>query len=356
MEKTNNNIPSAEELAIYIKEATVSVTNTYEQSPVVLMVDDSIIGTLGNFSASIGKAKSKKTFNVSAIAASALANSTVLHYRSSFPENKRTILYIDTEQGRYHCQNVLKRILRLADLPEDKEPDNLVMLALRKYSPKMRLAIVEHAIGTIPDLGLVVIDGIRDFLYDINSPGESTDIISKLMQWTDDRQIHIHTILHQNKNDENARGHIGTELNNKAETIMQVEVDKDDKAISVVEAVHIRDREFEPFAFRINEDALPELVESYQLKAKVVGRPTKEPFDPYKEISESVHRAALDAVFADGNIGSYDGYLERLKKGYGLQGVKLGHNKAVKVATFLGNKRMVIKDGKEYHFNPDYHY
>ena len=90
MEKTNNNIPSAEELAIYIKEATVSVTNTYEQSPVVLMVDDSIIGTLGNFSASIGKAKSKKTFNVSAIAASALANSTVLHYRSSFPENKRT--------------------------------------------------------------------------------------------------------------------------------------------------------------------------------------------------------------------------------------------------------------------------
>ena len=69
MEKTNNNIPSAEELAIYIKEATVSVTNTYEQSPVVLMVDDSIIGTLGNFSASIGKAKSKKTFNVAALTA-----------------------------------------------------------------------------------------------------------------------------------------------------------------------------------------------------------------------------------------------------------------------------------------------
>lgn len=60
MEKTNNNIPSAEELAIYIKEATVSVTNTYEQSPVVLMVDDSIIGTLGNFSASIGKAKRRR--------------------------------------------------------------------------------------------------------------------------------------------------------------------------------------------------------------------------------------------------------------------------------------------------------
>lgn len=53
---------------IYIEEAAVSVTNNYEEAPAVLMVDDAVIGTLGNFSASIGKAKSKKTFNVSAIA------------------------------------------------------------------------------------------------------------------------------------------------------------------------------------------------------------------------------------------------------------------------------------------------
>lgn len=356
MEKTNTIILSPEELATYMAESTISVTSTYEHSPVVLMVDDTVIGTLGNFSASIGKAKSKKTFNVSAIVASALSGSTVLHYRSTFPENKRKILYIDTEQGRYHCQLVLKRILRLADLPEYKNPDNLIMLALRKFSPKLRLAIVEQAIGTIPDLGLVIIDGIRDFLYDINSSSESTDIISKFMQWTDDRQIHIHTVLHQNKNDEHARGHIGTELNNKAETIMQVEVDKEDKAVSVVEAVHIRDREFEPFAFRINEEAIPELVESYLPKEKKIGRPTKEPFEPYKEIPENVHQAALDAAFANGNISNYNDYLERLKIGYRLQDVNLGHNKAVKVATFLRNKRMVIKVGKEYQINPEYHY
>lgn len=161
MEKADNTTPSCEELAVYVEESIVSVTNTYEQSPVVLMVDDAVIGTLGNFSASIGKAKSKKTFNVSAIVASALRNSTVLHYRSTFPDNKRNILYIDTEQGRHHCQQILKRILRLAELPEDKKPDNLLMLALRKFSPKLRLAIVEQAIGTIPDLGLVIIDGIR---------------------------------------------------------------------------------------------------------------------------------------------------------------------------------------------------
>lgn len=356
MEKTNSNIPTSEELKAYIDESVISVTGTYDQSASVLMVDDSTIGTLGNFSASIGKAKSKKTFNVSAIAAAALINGTVLHYRACFPEGKRKILYVDTEQGKNHCQIVLNRILKLAGLPKDCDADNLTMLALRKYSPEVRLAITEEAIGMIPDLGLVIIDGIRDFIHDINSPGESTVVISKFMQWTDDRQIHIHTVLHQNKNDEHARGHIGTELNNKAETIMQVEVDKEDKNISVVEAVHIRDREFEPFAFRINEEVLPEPVESYLPKEKKIGRPIKEPFDPYRDIPESVHRAALDATFANGNIGSYDEYLEHLKEGYGLQNVKLGYNKAVKVATFLSNKRMVIKEGKDYAFNPEYHY
>lgn len=94
MEKTDETIPSREELAVFIEEAAVSVTNNYEEAPAVLMVDDAVIGTLGNFSASIGKAKSKKTFNVSAIAASALSGRTVLRYRSMFPENKRKILYI----------------------------------------------------------------------------------------------------------------------------------------------------------------------------------------------------------------------------------------------------------------------
>ena len=188
---------------------------------------------------------------------------TVLHYRACFPEGKRKILYVDTEQGKNHCQIVLNRILKLAGLPKDCDADNLTMLALRKYSPEVRLAITEEAIGMISDLGLVIIDGIRDFIHDINSPGESTDVISKFMQWTDDRQIHIHTILHQNKNDEHARGHVGTELNNKAETVMQIEPDKDDKFISIVEAIHSRDREFEPFAFWVNDDSLPELVESY---------------------------------------------------------------------------------------------
>ena len=34
----------------------------------------------------------------------------------------------------------------------------------------------------------------------------------------------------------------------------------------------------------------------------------------------------------------------------------MGYNKAVKLATFLSNKRMVAKEGKEYRFNRDFYY
>lgn len=357
MEKTSCNIPTPEELRNYIKESVISVTGTYEQSASVLMVDDSTIGTLGNFSASIGKAKSKKTFNVSAIAAAALKNGTVLYYRACFPDGKRKILYVDTEQGKNHCQIVLNRILRLAGLPKDCDADNLTMLALRKYSPEVRLAITEEAIGMIPDLGLVIIDGIRDFIHDINSPGESTDVISKFMQWTDDRQIHIHTVLHQNKNDEHARGHVGTELNNKAETVLLVEKDKSNGDISNVSAMHIRAMDFEPFSFRINDNAIPELLEGYKPETKKPGRPEEEKFDPYRHITEQQHRIALEAVFGLKEEYGYKELEDTLIKTYVSVGVKLNHKKAVSLITMLRNKRMIVQEnGRKYTFMPDFHY
>lgn len=63
---------SAEQAIILWQASRLSLSKIYEKAPEILKVQGSVIGTLGNFSASIGKAKSKKTFNVSAIVAAAL--------------------------------------------------------------------------------------------------------------------------------------------------------------------------------------------------------------------------------------------------------------------------------------------
>ena len=97
------------------RDARLLVTDVFEAPPVILRVGDSIVGTTG-------KAKSKKTFNVCAIVAAAMTGSTVLNYSASLPPEKRRILYVDTEQSRFHCKRVLCRILRLAGLPADTHP------------------------------------------------------------------------------------------------------------------------------------------------------------------------------------------------------------------------------------------
>ena len=348
---------SDEQAAILWQASRLSLSAKYEEAPEILKVKGSVIGTLGNFSASIGKAKSKKTFNVSAIVAAALKNGTVLRYAAELPEAKRKVLYVDTEQSPHHCLKVMERIMRMAGLPDDRDDENLEFLALRKYTPEQRIRIVEQAIYHTPNIGLVVIDGIRDMMYDINSPAESTRIISKLMQWTDDRQIHIHTILHQNKGDENARGHIGTELNNKAETVLLVEKDKSCGDISKVSAMHIRAVDFEPFAFRINDRALPELAEDYRMSAKEPGRPKGEKFDAYKDISEQQHRAALEAAFSQQSEYGYKDLALALKESYASVGIRLSDNKVVSLITVLKDKRIIVQEnGRKYRYKPDFRY
>lgn len=339
-------------------QSRLSVLNVPEKDPEVLKVEDTSICTLGNFSASIGKAKSKKTFNLSAIVAAALKGDEVVNYTGCFPEGKRKVLYVDTEQSDHHCSKVYRRILKLAGLSDDEDNENLEFLALRKFTPAIRLGIIETAIYNIEGLGLVIIDGIRDLVVDINSPSEATFVISKLMQWTEERLIHLHAILHQNKGDDNARGHIGTELLNKAETVLQVERDKDDHSISKVEAVCIRGQEFAPFAFRINDEQLPELIAGYSFDSKSSGRPKKENSDPYMDIPVPVHQKVVDQIFQDSATEfGYKQLQEALKAAYANEGYSMGDNKIVDIIKSITNKRIIIKNERNKNIlNPERHW
>ena len=356
MDNKERNI-TPEEAVILWHASRLDLSKNHEQAPEILKVQGSVIGTLGNFSASIGKAKSKKTFNVSAIVAAALKNGTVLNYTAELPENKRKILYVDTEQSTYHCAKVAKRILRMAGLPTDRNHEDLEFLVLRKYTPEERIAIVREAIYRTENVGLVIIDGIRDMVYDINSSGESTRVISLLMTWTGERNIHIHTILHQNKGDENARGHIGTELSNKAETVLQVEKDSKNPDISTVKTAHIRAVDFEPFAFRINEEALPELLDGYQFNDKDTEKGNRGKFDPYRDITERQHRIALEAAYPLQDEYGYKELEGALREAYASVGVRLSDHRLRDLITVLKNKRMIVQEnGRKYTFKPDFHY
>ena len=333
----------------------IHVTDEFALPPVVLQAGEAIIGTLGNFSVSTGKAKAKKTFNVSAIVAAALVNGQVLEYRASFPESKRTILYFDTEQSPYHCQLVMQRILRLAKLPIDKEPQNLKFSHLRAIAdPNERREIIRYAIYNTPNVGLVVIDGIRDLMLDINNSTEATKLVGDLMQWTSEQNIHIQTVLHLNKGDDNARGHIGTELNNKAETVLQVTKDNTLPERSIVAPAIIRSKPFDKFAFQLKEMedgmCVPEIDHSYS------DNECKSHHYSYHELSDTEHRNALKQTFVTSEVLSYGEIIAALKKAYAEDvGQAYGQTKLKELLLFLLNKGLLIKEERgKYRLNKDY--
>ena len=192
LDKQNGN--NKDRISRILSESLIKATDTYQTPPQIIWVDNSTIATLGNFSASTGKAKAKKTFNVSALVAASLSNGKVLNYRASLPEGKRKILYVDTEQSRYHCHNVLERILKLAGLPTSIDNENLDFICLREYTPSVRIEVIDYALAQDQSYGLVIIDGIRDLLLDINNAGESVEVINKMMEWSSKYDLHIHCV------------------------------------------------------------------------------------------------------------------------------------------------------------------
>ena len=152
--------------------------------------------TIGNISTLIGKAKSRKTFFMTLLVSGLITNKNYM-IKSNL-EGKNVVIF-DTEQGRYHVWKVAKRIESIVG----KWPCNIKIFGLRPLTVQERVSEIENYVY-INDIDLLIIDGIRDLVTDINSAEQATEIVGKLMKWSYEREMHICTVLHQNKADDNA--------------------------------------------------------------------------------------------------------------------------------------------------------
>lgn len=340
-------IPDAErrDIAALLERSRIGINEIISIPPICLEIigpmKSSTLGTLGNFSAVIGKAKSKKTFLITMALATAIRNDLILDkFKATFPEDKSKVLFFDTEQSKFHVQKVLKRVCHLAQV---SEPENFDCFGLRSLSTQERIESIEYALNTIPGIGFVVIDGIRDLVKNINCPEESTDIVGRLMRWSEEKEIHIIVVLHQNKGDNNARGHLGTEVINKAESTISVTRDTQDSSISIVEAEYCRDKDFLPFAFKIDDRGIPYVINEW-LPPKD-GKRAQTPFDFPKES----HIKILNEVFQRNPKPKYKEIWQEVKYVFQQYAITGGDNKAKEWVKYYENQNMVLKSmGERY--------
>ena len=223
--------------------------------------------TRKNISGWIGKAKAKKTFAMTMFGSSIISGVDL--YNTFYSYNKNKLLWIDTEQSPVDAQKVAIRINKLVGNAE-----NLILYGLRPLSPKERIDKIQEALDLHkPDV--MVIDGVRDLVWNINDPVESTTVVTMIMKWSYDYDMHIAVVIHQT-NEGKARGHIGTEIENKSETVIKVERDGIDVNVSKVIEVFGRGKGFDEFEFFIDADGLP-VIGSVDF-AKEFGNDDKAPF------------------------------------------------------------------------------
>ena len=338
---------SDEELESYLSKGEIKATDKITIPPKILFVGDCTIATFGNFSASTGKAKSKKTFNISAMVAAAVTNSTVLNYRACLPEGKRNILYFDTEQSKFHCHSVLERIYKLSGLSLKEDDPRLMFWGLREYTPKLRIAVIDYALRKYDEVGLVIIDGLRDLMYDINNGKEATDVMTVLMAWTSVYELHIHTVLHLNKNDNNPRGHIGTELENKAETVLIISKNTMNNSVSEVKPMHMRDKEFTTFAFHTDDNKLPVLDSS--MSVTVVKSREKS----LVSLDNEVHQEILGKLFEENTPTKYNDLVNVVAQAYEAAGYKRGLNGIKGLIKLLTSKGIIVKEENGYAYKSE---
>ena len=166
----------------------------------------------GELVAITGKAKSGKTY-LSSILTACCSLRDVLHFHRE-QENLLRVLWYDTEQSDLSTQDILCN--RLKPMTEGNT-EQMDVFNVRTLPWKQRRHLLAVAISQYqPDL--VIIDGIRDLVDDINDGVLAQEVMEELMQLAGKGSCCITCILHQNKSgeDSNLRGWIGTELMNKA--------------------------------------------------------------------------------------------------------------------------------------------
>lgn len=298
-------IPS-KTVADFAEEAYIPQGIEIPRPESVFIMDGISVFSKKSLSTLIGKAKSGKTTCTAWMVAQIL-------------KSELKVLWIDTEQGLYYSSRTQFWVLSIYGSPKC---DNLLFYDLKLHGPTKRVEIIEILIHEKkPDL--IILDGIRDLVFDINEPKEATNTVQKLMQWAEEYNCHICSILHQNKGNEHARGHLGSEMINKSESVIKVEKDED-RNITICSPEFTRGEPFGTYAFERDGAGMPQII-NYQ--PNITANEANGRKHLPKDIDKITHTKIILQAFGSEEKLSYAYLTSAIAASFELNGIPMGISK-----------------------------
>jgi hypothetical protein len=203
--------------------------NLHEKPEPTILLDGKPICTPGNISVIYAKPKAGKSACVSAILGSSLGGdpfSDYLGWSTRANAHEHAFIHIDTEQSRYDHEQIVLGALRRADL--NALPPWVRSYCITDLSTQERRnflqAEIERAKREHGGVFVVIVDGIGDFIPNVNDPEESHELVLELHSLAIRFETHLLLVLHENPGEETqkTRGHLGSQLERKAESNVRI--------------------------------------------------------------------------------------------------------------------------------------
>jgi hypothetical protein len=194
-----------------------------------------VIATPGNLVTVTSAVKTGKTAVIGAMSASVMAAGTdadCLGFSSSNPKSYG-LIHFDSEQSPDDHWHQVDRALKRAKLHEP--PSWLYSYCLTGLGhlrgwecvqEATRIAVEQHG-----GIHSILIDGVADLVADVNDPAECNDFVAILHDMAIQRDCPIIGVIHFNPGGEKTRGHLGSQLERKAETNLRL--DKTDEVTCI---------------------------------------------------------------------------------------------------------------------------
>ncbi len=191
------------------------------------------VASEGNLVVLSAQAKGGKTSSLSGLIAAALCGDQAASDLLGWRTNNRglAVVHLDTEQSKAHHNQFCARTRRRANVAV--MPEWFHSYPLAGYSAQdvresidIACAEAEQACGGIH---MVVIDGIGDAVVDVNDARECIPFVSHLHGLAMRYRCAVVVVLHRNPgkaNDGKTRGHLGSQLERKAESNLTIDVNE----------------------------------------------------------------------------------------------------------------------------------
>jgi hypothetical protein len=183
-----------------------------------------------------GKAGVHKSRLAETICASLLKKTDCNNDLLGFKTNLLTryaICYVDTERNlSEQLPYSLQQIQLKAGYPIEDHPYGFDYISLLEFGREDRFDMLniylEHIRKQFPMHIFIVLDVITDCVFNFNDTKDSMKLIDMMNQSINRYNVTFLCLIHENPGSaDKARGHLGTEILNKASTVMQIGFEKD---------------------------------------------------------------------------------------------------------------------------------